>query len=66
MKPLDIRFSEVQKLQISDLSDTLMVTKSEVARAALLIGMEKIRALAAQNKAKGIEFVKINATKAIN
>lgn len=66
MKPLDIRFSETQKLQISDLAELLMVSKSEVARAALLIGLAEIRATAAQDKLRGIEVVKLNAVKAIN
>lgn len=49
MKPLDVRFSEVTKLKISDLGDSLDLFKSDIARAAMAIGLEKLQALAARD-----------------
>ena len=49
MKPLDVRFSDLTKLKISDLGDSLDLFKSDVARAAMAIGLEKLQALAARD-----------------
>lgn len=45
MKKLDILFSDNSKLQINDIADLLGVSKSDVARAALSIGLQKIKAI---------------------
>ena len=64
MKPLDIRFSETQQIQVSDLSDVIGTTKSDIARAALALGMAQIKELAARKIESAQELVAINAFKA--
>lgn len=63
MKILNIRFSEVAHLIISDLVDITKATNSEVARAALHIGLSEIRALAAVDVERAKEIVAINNLK---
>ena len=63
MKILNIRFSEVAHLIISDLVDITKGTNSEVARAALYIGLLEIRALAAIDLERAKEIVAINNLK---
>ncbi len=63
MKILNIRFSEVAHLIISDLVDMTKATNSEVARAALHIGLLEIRALAAVDVERAKEIVAINNLK---
>lgn len=64
MKPLNIRFSETQQLQVSDLSDTIGTTQSDIARAALALGMQQIKELAARQIDSAQELVAIQAFKA--
>lgn len=64
MKPLNIRFSDGQQLQVSDLADCIGTTNSDIARAALALGMNQIKELAARNKESAQELVAINAFKA--
>ena len=63
MKILNIRFSEVAHHIISDLVDMTKATNSEVARAALHIGLLEIRALAAVDVERAKEIVAINNLK---
>ena len=49
MEKLNVRFSDQQKRKISDLSDCLDLFSSDVARAAMAIGLEKLQALAARD-----------------
>lgn len=64
MKPLNIRFSTTQQLQVSDLADTCGTTQSDIARAALALGMNQIKELASRNLESAQELVAINAFKA--
>ena len=63
MKKMDVLFSEVQKLQISDMSGITGQTVSNVSRAAMYLGMMQIRALAAQDVEKAIDLISINSQK---
>ena len=64
MKQLNVRFSEAQKLKLSDIASTLNMSDSEVARAALYIGLNEITSIASKNTDRGIEFTSLNAIKA--
>lgn len=64
MKPLNIRFSETQQLQVLDLSDVVGTTQSDIARAALALGINQIKELAARELMSAQELVAINAFKA--
>ena len=64
MKPLNIRFSETQQLQVSDLSDAIGTTQSDIARAALALGMQQIKELASRKLDSAQELVAIQAFKA--
>ena len=52
MKPLNVRFPDKQKLQISDLSEAIDINTSLIARAALQIGLNKIREEACKDPGK--------------
>ena len=64
MKPLNIRFSDSQQLQVLDLSDAIGTTQSDIARAALALGMQQIKELASRNLESSQELVAIQAFKA--
>lgn len=64
MKKINVRFSEVQQLQISDVSEVTGANFSDVARAAMYLGMLQIRALASTDTEKAAELVAINNFKA--
>jgi len=64
MKQLNVRFSESQSLKVSDLSDKLTMSSSDIARAALYIGLNEIMSLASKDVDRGIEFASLNAVKA--
>lgn len=64
MKQIGVRFSEVQQLLINDVSDSLGANLSDVARAAMYLGMLQIRTLAANDIEKAAELVAINNFKA--
>ena len=64
MKPLNIRFSETQQLQVSDLSEAIGTTQSDIARAALALGMQQIKELASRKLDSAQELVAIQAFKA--
>lgn len=64
MKQLNVRFSDTQALKVSDISELLNMSSSDVARAAMYIGLNEIMALASKDTDRGIEFTSLNAVKA--
>lgn len=64
MKQLNVRFGEAQRLKLSDIASTLNMSDSDVARAALYIGLNEITSMASKNTDRGIEFASLNAIKA--
>lgn len=64
MKQIGVKFGEVQRLQLSDVSESIGANLSDVARAAMYLGMIQIRALAANDTDKASELVAINNFKA--
>lgn len=57
MKPLNVRFPDTAKLKINDIGEALDLFNSDVARAALMIGLEKIQALGSRDKQEAINLV---------
>jgi hypothetical protein len=57
MEKLNVRFPDTTKLKINDISDALGLFDSAVARAALMIGLEKIQALGSRDKQEAINLV---------
>ena len=64
MKVLNVRFSDVAHLTIDDMTAVTGANVSEIARAAMYIGLMEIKALAARDVARAQEFVAINNLKA--
>ena len=64
MKQLNVRFSETQRLKLSDISGVLNMIDSDVARAALFIGLNEIASMTSKDVDRGIEFASLNAIKA--
>ena len=64
MKQLNIRFADAQRLRLSDVSGLLKMSESEIARAALYIGLNEIVSMANKDVDRGIEFTSLNAVKA--
>lgn len=64
MKILNVRFSDVAHLIISDLNEITGANASEIARAALHVGLLEVKALAAQDPERAQEFIAINNLKA--
>lgn len=64
MKQIGVKFSEVQRLSLTDVSDAIGANLSDVARAAMYLGMLQIRTLAATDIEKAGELVSINNFKA--
>lgn len=64
MKMLNVRFSEAQHLTVDDVANALNMTNSDIARAALYIGLNEIKAIASKDTDRGIEFASLNAVKA--
>lgn len=60
MKTLGVKFSETQELKIKDISGVVGIDASKVARAAMLLGLQQIQALAARDLDKGIDLVLIS------
>ncbi len=65
MKQLPVRFNEKQTSQLSTLVDLLGVSTTDLARAAIAIGMQHIADLAEKNKDSAQELVAISAFKAM-
>ena len=55
MKMLNVRFSEAQHLTVDDVASALNMTNSDIARAALYIGLNEIKAIASKDTDRGIE-----------
>ena len=64
MKQLGAQFGQVQHLQISDLSCALGLSKSDIARAALSLGLSQIRVLAAKDLDKARSLTAVSSAKA--
>lgn len=64
MKQLNVRFSDTQRLKLSDIATTLNMNDSDIARAALYIGLNEITSMASKDTDRGIEFASLNAVKA--
>ena len=64
MKVLNVRFSNSQHLKVDDISELLNMTNSDIARAALYIGLNEIMSIASKDTDRGIEFASLNAVKA--
>ena len=67
MKQLPVRFSAKQTLQIDGLAEVTSVDKSQIARAAMQIGLAAIREYDENNsQLSRSEFVVVNNLKALN
>lgn len=64
MKMLNVRFGDSQVLKVDDTASVLGMSNSDIARAALYIGLNEINAIAGKDKDRGIEFASLNAVKA--
>ena len=60
MKMLPVKFGDTQMLSIKDMVDVLGIDNSKVARAALRLGLEQIKALASRDTEKAKDLVAIN------
>lgn len=57
MEKLNVRFPDVANLKINDIGEALDLFNSDVARAALFLGLEKLQHLAARDKQEAINLV---------
>ncbi len=64
MKPLNVRFPDKQVLQIGDLMDCLGMNQTDVSRAAMALGLQQIRELAARDNQSAVELVAVEAVRA--
>ena len=60
MKILGVQFSDIQISKIKEVSESIDLPNSKVARAAMRLGMNQILALAARDMDKAKELVLIN------
>lgn len=60
MKTLGAKFSDTQILVIKDVSNTVDIDASKVARAAMRLGLNQIKSLAARDIDKATDLVLIN------
>ena len=63
MKPLNVRFPEKQLLQIGDLMDCLGINQTDVSRAAMALGLQQIKELAARDNNSAVELVAVTAVR---
>jgi hypothetical protein len=63
MKPLNVRFPEKQLLQIGDLMDCLGINQTDVSRAAMALGLQQIKELAARDNESAVELVAVTAVR---
>ena len=63
MKILGVTFSDSQQMKIGEIADLLGLSKSDVARAALYVGLNEVLAIASKDLDRGIEFASLNAVK---
>lgn len=64
MEKLPVRFPTKQTLSIADLMACLGTNQSDMARAAMELGLNQIKELAARNKKSAQELVVMSAYKA--
>lgn len=64
MKKLNVVFPEKQILSISDMSDAIDTNSSIIARAALALGINQLKELAARSPEKAKELAIITDAKA--
>ncbi len=64
MERLKIRFSDTTDLQLDDLASKSDLNKSDIARAAMAFGIDKIQMLLANGSEANKDFLKIEALKA--
>lgn len=57
MKPLNVNFPDQQKEIIQSISDDTKLPKSQVARAAMTIGLNSISQVLTADKLEGLEFI---------
>lgn len=65
MKQLPVRFNNKQTSQLADLVELLGSNTTDTARAALALGMQQIKEIAARNPEKAQELVVMSAHKAM-
>lgn len=64
VKKIEVLYSDSQQLKLSDLMDNLGCNKTDMARAAMMLGLNQIQELASRNKESAQELVAITAYKA--
>lgn len=60
MEKLNVRFSETQKLKIDDTAESLEMNSSDIARAAMYLGIQQLLALASADQSKAQELIAIS------
>lgn len=63
MKKLDVLFGDTQAVQIEDLALVSVCNKSEVARAALQLGLMQIKELMSRNTESANDVIMINSVR---
>ena len=63
MKQIGVKHPQIQLLQVSDLVDCLGVSQSDLVRAAIQLGINQIKEMAAIDKEKAQELVAITSFK---
>lgn len=64
MKKIEVLYSDSQQLKLLDLMDAIGCNKTDLARAAMYLGMNQIQELAARNNVSAQELVAFTAFKA--
>lgn len=64
MKKIEVLYSDTQQLKLSDLMDALGSNKTDMARAAMWLGLNQIQELAARDINSAQELVAVTAYKA--
>lgn len=64
MKKIEVLYSETQQLKLSGLMDSLGSNKTDMARAAMWLGLNQIQELAARDMNSAQELVAVTAYKA--
>lgn len=64
MKKIEVLYSDSQQLKLLDLMSSLGCNKTDMARAAMMLGLNQIQELTYKNKESAQELVAITAYKA--
>lgn len=64
MKKIEVLYSDTQQLALSGLMDSLGSNKTDMARAAMYLGLQQLKELASRNKESAQELVAVTAYKA--